>query len=373
MSVELEAARAEGDLAVVVVGGGLAGLAAATFLARTGRRVTLLEKARAPGGRAVTQPAGPGGSWRFNLGPHALYRGGPAERILKELGVTPRGRMPATAGGFAVEAGVAHTLPAGPLSLLATGLLPLAAKLEAARLFAGLGRVDPAPWASRTVRAWVDQTVRQPAMRRLLHALTRVATYADEPDRQSAATAIGQLQRVARHGVLYLDGGWQSLVDGLAGAARAAGVRAVTGVRAASVVLEEIGGGRAAVRGVRLEDGTTLAAAAAVLAVDPETACGLTRGGADPSLRAWASGAVPVRAATLDVALSRLPRARALFALGIDRPLYVSVHSAAARLAPDGGAVIHVARYLGAGDAGDEAELEALLDGLQPGWREAVV
>ena len=64
------------------------------------------------------------------------------------------------------------------------------------------------------------------------------------------------------------------------------------------------------------------------------------------------------------------------FALGIDRPLYLSVHSAYATLGPQGTAVIHVAKYLGssAGDArANERELEALMDLIQPGWRELVV
>ena len=66
---------------------------------------------------------------------------------------------------------------------------------------------------------------------------------------------------------------------------------------------------------------------------------------------------------------------RAVFALGIDRPEYLSVHSAAARLAPPGAALVHVARYLGAGPAppDTEAGLERLLDAVQPGWRDAVI
>jgi phytoene dehydrogenase-like protein len=64
------------------------------------------------------------------------------------------------------------------------------------------------------------------------------------------------------------------------------------------------------------------------------------------------------------------------FALGIDEPSYYSVHSAVARLGPDGAAMVHVARYLG--DATPEPklmehQLEGVLDRLQPGWREVVV
>src|SRR5262249_18977053 len=65
------------------------------------------------------------------------------------------------------------------------------------------------------------------------------------------------------------------------------------------------------------------------------------------------------------------------FALGIDAPLYLSVHSATARLAPEGAAVIHVAKYLGAAPASDaaavERELEVALDLVQPGWKESLV
>ncbi len=47
-----------------------------------------------------------------------------------------------------------------------------------------------------------------------------------------------------------------------------------------------------------------------------------------------AKEAKPVRMACLDIALSSLPDKDALFALGVDRTLYFSVHSAYAKLAP---------------------------------------
>jgi phytoene dehydrogenase-like protein len=87
-----------------------------------------------------------------------------------------------------------------------------------------------------------------------------------------------------------------------------------------------------------------------------------------------AARATPVKAACLDVALSSLPRKRALVALGVDRPLYASVHSSVARLAPEGGAVIHTVNYSPSGDPRrDESELAELLDKMQPGWRGVVV
>jgi phytoene dehydrogenase-like protein len=351
-----------------VVGGGIAGLAAAALVARQGVPVVLYERSAQLGGRAMTQEER---GFRLNLGPHALYRAGAGMRVLRRLGIEPRGGVPRPSGGHAVRGGVAHTLPAGPISLLATGLMGLAAKLELGRLLGGIGRVDPAPLASVPVADWLARAVRHPDARAAAHALVRLATYTNAPETLSAGAALRQLQLALRANVLYLDGGWQTLVAALRAAAEAAGARVVTGARVTRVVPD--GSGFAIVRA----DGAVARAAQAILALGPGEAAALLDGPAGAALRARAGAAVPVRAACLDVALSRLPRPRSTFALGIDRPLYLSVHSAVARLAPDGGALIQVARYLPPGETrdprDDERELEGLLDLVQPGWRDVVV
>ena len=63
-------------------------------------------------------------------------------------------------------------------------------------------------------------------------------------------------------------------------------------------------------------------------------------------------------AACLDVALSHLPRPDATFALGIDAPLYLSVHSATARLAPAGAALVSTMKYLSPDEPADSARDE---------------
>ena len=66
-----------------------------------------------------------------------------------------------------------------------------------------------------------------------------------------------------------------------------------------------------------------------------------------------------------------------MFALGVHSPLYFSVHSAYAKLAPEGGALIHVSKYLRTSivpkPREDQPELEELLDLMQPGWRQVLV
>jgi len=125
-----------------------------------------------------------------------------------------------------------------------------------------------------------------------------------------------------------------------------------------------------------LADGDRIEADAVILAVSPAAAAALA-GDNSPSLRRWAEAAIPVRAACLDLSLSALPISRATFALGIDRPFYFSVHSATARLAPTGAAVVHVAKYLPPDHAedpeADRHELDAVADLVQPGWRDVVV
>jgi phytoene dehydrogenase-like protein len=82
---------ANGDTDVAVVGGGLAGLAAALYLSRAGLRVALHEKSRHLGGRARTRTIE---RFCFNLGPHALYCAGQGAAVLHNLEVRVGGNRP---------------------------------------------------------------------------------------------------------------------------------------------------------------------------------------------------------------------------------------------------------------------------------------
>jgi phytoene dehydrogenase-like protein len=352
---------------VAVVGGGLGGLAAATYAARGGRSVILCEKASTLGGRAATTHAG---RFRFNLGPHALYAGSHGIAVLRELNVPFTGLPPSPSGGFAVARGAKHALPGGFLSLLSTGLFGLGPKLETARLLGGIARIDPRPLHRMTMSYWLASHIRHGEVRQLVEALVRLTSYSDDPERLSAGTALAQLQSALKSNVLYLDGGWETLVNGLRAAAEAAGVGLRTGGRAVGIERTAIGWR------VGLADGTSIDAAAVIVAAGPETVAALVPPAMRAEVQSWSGAAIPVRAACLDLALSKLPQPRATFALGIDRPLYFSVHSAAATLGPPGSAVVHAAKYLGraGGDAkADELELERLMDLVQPGWRSLVV
>jgi phytoene dehydrogenase-like protein len=238
--------------------------------------------------------------------------------------------------------------------------------MEIGRLLASVGSIDAAAHRATGASEWLSANVRSPEARGLLEALFRVSTYSADLDRLSAEVALGQLQATLKASVLYLDGGWQTMVDALRSIATSAGATIVTDARVEEV---EVEGGAA--RGVRIAGDRRIAADAVVVAASPAAASALVP--KSEELARWAEQAIPVKAATLDVALSRLPNPRATFGLGVGSPLYLSVHSASAALAPEGGALIHVMEYLTPDRKGDEARLEALLDRMQPGWRDVVV
>jgi phytoene dehydrogenase-like protein len=358
------------DTEVIVIGGGVAGLAAAAFIAKEGKLVSVFEQSHALGGRAQTKEQN---GFYLNLGPHALYRGGRGIEVLRELGVEPKGRVPSVSGAFAVKDNIKHTFPAGAVSLFTTSLFGLSAKLEAARFLASIAKIDTERLMNVSVSEWLDRTFSHNEVKEFILAAFRVATYTNAPDLMSAGTALSQLQKAFDKSVLYLDGGWQTIVDGLQDVAQRAGVSVHTGVKVDAVTRDTDGW----VNGVRLSDGSNIRTSMVLIASNPSTAVRLVENASDTSLSKWMETAIPVRAACLDVALSRLPKEKATFALGMDRPLYLSVHSASARLAPDGSALIQTAKYLPPDDLDSaedvERELERLLDLVQPGWRELLV
>src|SRR4051812_44885685 len=160
----MDAQAANND--VVVVGGGLAGLTAACYLARGGVAVTLFEKAAALGGRAATQEYD---GYHFNRGIHALYSGGATSEVLQELGITYSHGKPGES--FVLHEGRWHLQPTDFPTLLRTDLLTLGDKLEFLRLLAGLPRIKPHTLARVTVQSWLAGAVQRPQVRRLVAAI----------------------------------------------------------------------------------------------------------------------------------------------------------------------------------------------------------
>jgi phytoene dehydrogenase-like protein len=349
---------------VLVVGAGLAGLTAATVAARAGRAVTLLEARSEPGGRARSADRA---GFIMNEGPHALYRTGEGIGVLRHLGIEPHGARPPVKGTMAWRDGRLAPFPVGPSSLLRTPLVGARAKLVLGRLLSRLPSLDPAAHAGVSIGEWVDDAVGDPDGGALLHTLVRLGTYVNDPDHLSADAALTQIQREVSDSVLYLHGGWQTLVDQLRAGAVGAGVQLVAGRKVDAL-------GRESSRLVASSGAEEIAAAAVVVAGGGPELLAALAGPLSPLARTWSDAARPARVAALDVCLPTGWGAAPSIVLGVDEPLYLSVHAPLARLAPTGAALVGVAKYLPSGESrdgeADRRQLERVLDAVRPGWRD---
>ena len=336
---------------VVVVGAGLAGLAAGAAAAGQGAGVVVVDAQR-PGGRARTTQRG---AVAWNQGPHALYLGGEASRVLAALGVRPTGGAPFVAGGRLETGGRLHVLPGGAATLARSTALRPRSRVQLGRLLAGLGRIAPAAVAGRSTNAWFDALGLHDDARGVVAALVRVATYTADHDLLPAEVALAQL-RLARRGVLYLDDGFGQLVAGVRGAAERAGATVLDHDPVVEVAATP-GGWM-----VATASGRRWVAPAVVLAAGGALACAalLPAGPGRPG--AWAAAGPDARVACLGVVTRRRPDPPLVF--GVDEPLYLSTHCPPARLAPDGLVVVEVMRYRTTAETGDRHGDRAQLEGL---------
>ncbi len=331
------------DVEVVVVGAGLAGLVAAAVAARSGASVVLCD-VRAAGGRARSDVRE---GFVLNQGPHALYRAGVGADVLGRLGVHFSGSPPhPVVLGYTEATGKLARLPTSAGSLLRSPVLGLADKARFARLLGRVPKLEPGSFATMTAAEWIASLGLTTRGAGVISALTRVATYAGDLDLVSADAAVAQL-KLALQGVIYLDGGWQSLVDGLEAVATSGGVRLLEGERATELEARADGTFE-----LRTPTRALRAASVVVATGSPAAARALL-----PHRPAWKLGA-PATAACLDLGLRRVPAT--MVAYGLDQPLYLSTHSPKAQLAPPGGAVVHVMRYGVRASTEDRAQLWAL-------------
>lgn len=349
---------------VVIIGGGLAGLVAANYLAGSGLSILVLEKGAEVGGRARTERIG---QQYFNLGPHALPKKGKAMPILEKLDIQLSGKPPKL-GGQLMKEGMAYEAPFTLSGVAATRLLRARERMEWAKVLLKISSVDPGKLSQQTFEQWVQHTTSSSPVQSLLYLLGRLATYCHAPDLASAKVIVSHIKTVLS-GVLYLDHGWQSLIDQLHNRAVISGVQVQSQKYVKQMNTEQHGllkmilsdgeqvcGKNVLWTGVPLELSRILAEQPAGFPMEPLPAF------------------LPVKGAALDIALSRLPNPKQLFAMSLTEPVYYSVHSNYAKLSDDASSVVlHVLRYYHPEEQPKpkriRSELEQFLEQIQPGWR----
>lgn len=325
---------------VIVVGGGLGGLLCAARVARAGASVRVIEKASRAGGRALSPEVG---GLPMNLGAHALYLGGPAERMLRDLGVAWSGFQPRAKDAWLTDGEVIFESPVSLFSMLGAGAFGMGERFGLLRFFAMLDRTTPRDVAGLTATAWLDRIAPGPRARRFLEAMIRVSTYTNAPDLLAAETALRQLQSAigpSAKGVAYIDGGWRTLVSQLEGI---------------PIVHEQ---------GVRVDEGRVTLASGEDLEAE-HVVVALPRAAALHLVGEHVK-AEPVRAACIDMVLEAAPERRLVF--GLDEPHYFSVHTPTSSPPP---LRAHALRYLAPDETGVECKqsLEAWLARVAPDLR----
>ncbi|WP_338448794.1 FAD-dependent oxidoreductase [Niallia oryzisoli] len=350
---------------VVIIGGGLTGLTAAVFLAQGGKRVAVLEKGKGFGGRAVTKEMA--GSY-FNLGPHAFYKKGVAARVLRELGIKLEGGSPSTKGAIYVEE-QKFQLPGTMMDLFRTKLLTWKEKREFVSLLMNIQRMNPQNFYNQTIQQWVETRLKSKRNQELFYAFCRLASYINAPTIANAGVILRQL-KTSLNGAVYVDGGWQTIIDQLKEKAEKLGVVLLNNCKVEQVDMHEevkvisltkVGGQK------KIGAGWVLFTAA------PKEILRLVKDIQHTHLGNMLSNSIPVKAACLDVALSRLTEPQQHFALDFENSLYYSNHSQAAKLAVNPKhQVVHVMKYLtpGGNPQPDQVktQLAAFLEKNQPGW-----
>ncbi|WP_246294415.1 phytoene desaturase family protein [Paenibacillus planticolens] len=350
-----------------VIGGGLAGLIAAIDLAKGGQSVVIFEKSGRLGGRAKTNKKN--GAF-LNLGGHALYRAGQAHAILAELGVRLDGGNPPSKMNAMWNNRIVP-MPANLSSMLTSKLLKWPSKIQLIQLVMKLAKMDANRIPDMSLRAWAEAEMPDPMVRHIFYSLCRTATYAQDPDYQLAGIVLAQVKRSLK-GVLYLHGGWQTIVDQLKDKAIQAGVQIVNGKDVKEILLEN-----GKVQKVRLADGEEVRASNVISTASPSETYKLVSDAADRTLlKQWKDQARPSMAACLDLGLRKLPERGRDFVMGLDQPIFFSHHTVNARLSDNGIRVVHLVKYNGPGESDPKADERLMIDvmnTLHPGWEQEVV
>jgi 15-cis-phytoene desaturase len=363
---------------VVIIGGGIAGLAAGALLAKQGRQVVVLEKGNQPGGRAYTYEDR---GFTLNYGPHAMYTpgSGPLADLMGRLG------RPIPACGYVDPTRVywadgQRLAPIGskPHQVLTTKLFSVGERVQVVRFMLAIrsAKLDAiAP--GTTWRAWVEHQTGDAAVRRFANALATVNSYTRPAGELDAVWLLAHFQRTlfAKDAVGYMSGGFRSMYDAFLDELQSRGGVLVTAERVERLDVQD-GRVAAAVTASNRYEGEAF-----VCTLPPQDAPSIARDGSDlhAELEQWA-GLEDVRALCMDLGFSREVRENLALVFDIERDLYYSIHSyTTPDLAPAGGQLLHAMAYLSPDEAADAGllqarknELTAGLDLHFPGWRDAI-
>ncbi|ADU30027.1 phytoene desaturase family protein [Evansella cellulosilytica] len=198
---------------VIIVGGGLAGLSSAAYLAHNGKKVAVIERGKL-GGRAMTIKMK---GFQFNFGAHAIYGRDQSylTKLEKELDLklywSDFTQMKAK---YDLDDEVS-VVPSNIGGLLQTKLLKGMDKFRFAYhiLFTTLGFEKGDPDVS--IKEWLDNKKVSPAVKEMMLNLAASNFFTGEPERIPSDVFFGYYKRLFKTNipVSYIQGGWEKLIN----------------------------------------------------------------------------------------------------------------------------------------------------------------
>lgn len=142
--------------------------------------------------------------------------------------------------------------------------------MELLKFFAKFIRIDADSVPTISVRSWIEQELHDPMVRHIVYAMLRVGSFTLAPDHQMAGPVLGHVARTSKkNSIVYVQGGWQTIVDQLYAKADRAGVTMVTGTNVMEI------GHDGTVRKIKFADGKEMNITHVISATPPEVTCRL--------------------------------------------------------------------------------------------------
>jgi oxygen-dependent protoporphyrinogen oxidase len=172
---------------IIVIGGGISGLACAHRLRRAGLAVTLLEESERIGG--VIQSVREAG-FLFELGPQSFLSTELLLELIESLGLTAELlRADPRAPRFVLASGKLHKVPMAPPALLTTSLLSVSARL---RVLSEMFRNSTPPQGDESVAAFLRRKFDDALLDNLVGPFVS-GVYAGDPEKLSLRAAFSHV------------------------------------------------------------------------------------------------------------------------------------------------------------------------------------
>ncbi|MGB3259300.1 phytoene desaturase family protein [Paenisporosarcina sp.] len=353
---------------VAIIGGGLAGMTAANFLVKEGKKVVVLEKSNRVGGRAITNNKN---GVLMNLGVHALTIDGKAMNVLTELGISIPGEN-ASVKTHGIWRNKVYPIPTNFTSVLSSKLLTWKGKIVYLTLMLKLMKSNFDSIPEISLSDWAEREINDPMVRHIFYSLCRVSTYISAPTLQLAKPVLMQVKHGLNKGVMYVDGGWETIIQKLKKQAIESGAEIFYGKKVIEVEHHE------QYQSIRCSDGELYHVPACIIAAPPKETLKMVTGSENTSLSIWVNQTIPITASCLDLGVKKLPNPENQFAIGLDQTYYFTNQSRAAKLSEDNTLVVSLVKYhnpmhQSINPQENKVQLETVMDLLHADWRNEVV